>query len=173
MNRLGMVLAALVALAVVGCGGPRVAVPKAADGNKLAVAVYTDRGIDQSLTGDQVRQRNQLGDWMERDLVNQLNRAGYQARLVQKPSDFTPAAGSYLLKVKVVRYNPGSKAARMVVGFGAGATSLDNRYELSAGKGEPLLAWDDGIGSSLDWTNCARKLNQQTVQAVTKTLNKM
>jgi hypothetical protein len=47
-----------------------------------------------------------------------LGRAGYSARQIDSRSEFDPSSGEYLLPVKVIKYNPGSKAARILVGFG-------------------------------------------------------
>jgi len=136
-------------------------------GRKPQINVLMDMGGD-SLTQVQTDQREQLNDFMGKDLVRMLSKAGYEASLIANRNQY--AKGTYLLKVTIVRYNPGSKAARIVVGFGAGAVSLDTRYELFA-PGENLLVSDEhGVGSSLDWTSCARKLNGQTVEAVSRRL---
>ena len=101
-----------------------------------------------------------------------LNKAGYEATLIQKQNEYTPGVGKYLLKATIVKYDPGSTAARVIVGFGAGAASMDMRYELS-GKGESLLKYDDGVGSGRDWRNVARKLNENTLKRVTEKMNEM
>jgi len=105
-----------------------------------------------------------LNDFMGKDLVRMLGKAGYEASLIADRNQYTK--GTYLLKVTIIKYNPGSKAARIVVGFGAGAVSLNTRFELFAPGGNLLVSDDHGVGSSMDWTSCARKLNKQTVEAV-------
>ena len=58
-------------------------------------------------------------------MVNLLRkRGGYQSRALGLNETFKPAPNTYLLSIKVLKYNPGSKAARMLVGYGAGAVSL-------------------------------------------------
>ena len=54
----------------------------------------------------------------------------------------------------------------MPVGFGAGAASLDNHYELLGPDLDLIMAWDDGVGTSGDWKRLPRKLNSNTVKKV-------
>lgn len=132
-------------------------------GRKHRISVMMDTGGD-GLTKFQTDQREQLNDFMGKDLVRMLDKAGYEASLIADRSQYTK--GTHLLKVTIVRYNPGVKALRYGVGFGAGSVSLDTRYELFAPGGNLLVSDEHGVGSSIDWTSCARKLNKQTVEAV-------
>jgi len=132
-------------------------------GKNPRINVLMDVGND-GLTQVQTDQREQLNDFMGKDLVRMLSKAGYEANLIGNRNQYTK--GTYLLKVTIIKYNPGSKAARIVVGFGAGAVSLNTRYELFAPGGSLMVSDEHGVGSSMDWTSCARKLNKQTVQAV-------
>ncbi len=136
-------------------------------GKKPKINVLMDIG-SEGLAQTQIDQREQLNDFMGKDLVRMLNNAGYEASLIENRSQY--AKGTYLLKVTIVRYNAGSKAARIVVGFGAGAVSLDTRFELFAPGGNLVVSDEHGVGSSMDWTSCARKLNKQTVEAVSAKL---
>ena len=128
--------------------------------------VLIDRGIEKSFTADQVRNRDQVGEFMEQDLPAVLKKSGFNARLISKRSEYQGAAGSYLLTVKITNYNPGSKAARMLVGYGAGATSMDTHYELYGSDSKPLLSDNQSVGSGRDWRNVIRKINEQTAKAV-------
>jgi len=138
-------------------------------GKNLKISVLMDEG-DDDLTQLQTDQREQVNDFMGKDLVRMLDKAGYEASLIANRNQYTK--GTYLLKVTIVRYNAGSKALRYGVGFGAGAVSLDTRYELFAPEGNRILSDEHGVGSSLDWTSCARKLNKQTVDAVSGKLKR-
>jgi len=66
--------------------------------------------------------------------------------------------------VKIIKYNPGSKAARMLVGFGAGSASLDLRFEVYGEGPQPLLVKDHGRGSSRDWQFVCRTLSKDLVK---------
>jgi hypothetical protein len=170
MKKLYGLLAVLAVMGLFGCGGPRIKAPTMAGGGSYSIAVLSDRGITPELGPDRSNQHNQVGEWMERDLLRMLKRAGYTPRLVNSRGEFAAGSGEYLLTVRMVRYNPGSKAARMLVGFGAGATSLDTHYELYGASSQPLLAEDHGVGSSVDWYQVVQKLNQQMVDAVSRKL---
>ncbi|WP_432821979.1 DUF4410 domain-containing protein [Trichloromonas sp.] len=170
MKKLMGVLAVLTILVAFGCGGPRLKAPTMVGGGSYSIAVLSDRGITPELGPDRSNQYNQVGEWMEQDLLRTLKKAGYNARLVNSRREFAGGPGEYLLTVRIERYNPGSKAARMLVGFGAGATSLDTHYELYSAKSQPLLAEDHGVGSSIDWYQVVQKLNQQMVDAVSRKL---
>lgn len=133
---------------------------------RAVIYVLFDRGIATGVDDRETTQRQQVGDYMERDLVRALTKAGYAAKAIAKRAEFTAVADNYLLTVKIVRYNPGAKAARYVVGYGAGAASLDIHYELTGAKNDAVLSKDDGVGSSRDWQFCCRKLNQNMTQAI-------
>jgi len=156
-------------LLIYACG-PSIEAPRAPGDKNIVIQIYTDRDIVEGMEQARIDQRNQLCDWMEQDLANILNDAGYEASVISSRDQFVPGPGKHLLFLKLVNYNPGSKAARMWVGMGAGAASLDMRYELYGEGEEPLLQKDHGVGSGRDWKNCARKLNEQTAQVITDKL---
>lgn len=159
-------------LAVIFASGCRtIRAPLGASGQKIKIAVLLDRGA-AGLDARRAKYRQQLGAYMERDLLSRLNRCGYAATVVQAASDYKPQADAYLLAVKIKTYNPGNKFARMFVGYGAGATAIDIHYELRGQDKKPLLALDDGVGSSRDWTFCAAKLNQNMIKTITEHLAK-
>lgn len=145
----------------------------AAAAGQSTVYVLSDHTTgEENLTEKQVQQHDQVFAWMERDMVNLLvKRGGYKAEVIQSRDAYKPAPGSYLLVTRIVRYNPGVKAARMIVSFGAGAASLDTHYELYGEGKEPLLAKDHGVGSGREWMNCCRKLNEQMLAAINGTLS--
>lgn len=117
--------------------------------------------------GGTARENRQMGERMERDLKNILEkRGGYHARILRSRTEYRQMAGEYLLDVRITRYNAGSKAARIVVGFGAGSASLNIHYELIGPGGNVLLSQDDGCGTSLDWQRLARKLNENILAAI-------
>lgn len=138
----------------------------AATNGKAVIYVFLDRGIADGMAGFEATQRKQVGDFMVQDLVGTLGKAGYAAKVIEKPADYTAAPDRYLLSVKIVRYNPGAPGARVVVGYGAGAASLDIHYDLTGASGGTVLSKDDGVGSSRGWRPCCHKLNQNMTQAI-------
>ncbi len=170
-KRFGM-LVLITALTAVICACASVTpAPKTSSGKDIVMFVYIDRGIEKSFTDYQVRNRKQVGEWMEKDLPNILGKAGYSARLIGSRSEYKPTAGAYLLTVKITSYNPGSKAARMLVGYGAGATSMNTHYELIGKGSKPIIADDTGVGSSADWTAVIRKIDVLTTNSITAKLS--
>ena len=167
MRPLLAVLALLSLCLVASCGGPKG--PTMPDGSKIALLIVPDRGIEPGFNEGQISRRNQVGEWMEADLVKMLRNQGYEPMLVQDPSQAQPGPGRYLLRVKITNYNPGSKAARMfggIAGGVAGKCVLDTHYELVGASGV-MTAGDPSVSSSRDWNYSARKVNQLTAQGVT------
>jgi len=159
----------LFVMLVAGCARVPQA-PLTVAGEKIEIMVFSDRGNPAELTERQYKYRIEVGQYMERDLINLLRRSGYQATLITSKDKFEAHASRYLLIVKIVSYNPGSSAARMFVGFGAGAASLDNKYEFYGAGQEPIMVWDDGVGTSEHWTKILKKLNTNTVKRITEKL---
>jgi hypothetical protein len=169
-----VLVAVVMMVALAACAkAPKDASEKADSGKASSVKgttlyVLIDRGIEKSFTDYQVKNRDQVGDYMEQDLPVVLKKSGFKARLISKRSEYQPTAGAYLLTVKITNYNPGSKAARMFAGYGAGATSMDTHFELYGSDSKLLLSDDPSVGSSRDWRNVIRKINEQTAKAVAK-----
>lgn len=165
------IVAALLACCLFACGGGRTgSAAKNPDGSQLAIMVFTDRGIQPDMPPDRVAQIDQMAEWMENDLLAILDKTGYAAARVVDPNT-QPGPGRFVLRVTVKNYSAGSKAARMLVGFGAGAVVLDTHFELFGPAPGALVIGDPSVGSGRDWTNAARKVNLQTVDAVNTRLN--
>ncbi|MFO7811985.1 MAG: DUF4410 domain-containing protein, partial [Pelovirga sp.] len=114
----------LLAVVISGCARSGVSAPVVAGGEKIEIVLLSHRGDPATMDERQYQYRIEVGQWMERDLLNQLRRSGYEASQISSRTEFTPKADRYLLEVIIDGYNPGSSAARIVVGFGAGAASL-------------------------------------------------
>lgn len=165
-----MGLVVLLAAAMAGCASLSPA-PKTASGRDIVIFVHVDRGIQKSFNDYQIRNRHQTGEYMEKDLFNLLKKAGYAPRIVAKRSDFKPGPDTYLLTVTITNYNPGAKAARMLVGYGAGATSMQTHYELINKDQRSVLDGDVGHGSGNDWAYVVKRINRDTVNQVTAKLS--
>lgn len=157
-----------------GCRTPHVPGGVLPDAGQYTIHVLVEPGGPAGVPAAEMKQREQVCAYMEKDLVNVLNkRGGYQAQAIRSRSQFTGMLNQYLLAVKIARYDPGSKAARVVVGYGAGSTSLDIHYEFYGGAPSPLIAANDGVGSGRDWNFCVRKLNENMLAAVTAKLREL
>ncbi len=138
------------------------------------INILFDNGVGAGMEARQAKSQTSLGNWMAPDLVRVFGRyakQGYTAELLEKRQEYKAKPGNYLLIVKITEYKPGSKAARMVVGYGAGGVTLKIHYELFDGS-KSILANDDAVFSGREWINAARKLNEKTAKAVSEKLKK-
>ncbi|MCF7848411.1 MAG: DUF4410 domain-containing protein [Kiritimatiellales bacterium] len=158
----------LAVLTVSGCKTTQA--PLAQSGQKVHIDVLVNRGDPNTMESKQWGWRNEIGEFMEPNLVRRLGDYGFSSAQIQKASDFKGKPDSYLLSVKIKSYNPGSSAARILVGYGAGACALDCHYELMDAQGKKVLDWDDGCGSSSDWRRLPVKLNQNTGRKIVEYL---
>lgn len=134
-------------------------IPVYGSGERIAIIVDSQEQNKPTL---------QMAERLQKDLRNILiKRGGYDARILESRTEFRRGEGEYLIHVTLIKYNPGSKAARIIVGFGAGSASLDIHYELLSSREKVLLSKDDGCGTSLDWQRIARKLNENILASIT------
>ncbi len=160
-------IAVLLGLAAVtglftGCATSKA--PMASGGGKIKIFIVSDRGNPEEMEEKQWRYRNEVGTYMETDLLARLNRTGYEAKLITSKEEFVPGPDTYLISMEIESYNPGSSAARMLVGFGAGACSLDMHYVVFDGQSKKVMEWDDGIGTAGDWRRLPITLDDKLVR---------
>jgi len=129
------------------------------------IQVLFDRGLEGK-TDEQKKQYNQVSDYFEPYFVKHFTRAGFAVEKITSREQFDPASGGYLLTVKTENYNPGSKAARMWVGMGAGVTTMKIRFEVFGAGKDALLTKEQERGSSRDWQFLCTKLSDDTLDAV-------
>ena len=121
--------------------------------------VLIEEGNPADMEAKQYQFRQELRTYMKRDLPRRLARYALDVRMIDQRSTYNAAVdGRDLLVVHYDSYNPGSAAARFVVGYGAGAASLD--ISLSLYQGSNLqLSWKDGCGTSGHWSRIVKKLD--------------
>jgi hypothetical protein len=147
-----------------GCGS-RQSAPTLPSGKRLAVLVFLDRTVAPDAPADKVTQLQEVADFMEPDLLAVLRDSGYDAAVVSGAAP--QVEGQYTLKVQITEYNGGSKAARMFVGFGAGAARLESHFELIGPNGVSYTQGSPGSSTSrTSWQRVVRKVNQEIVAAV-------
>lgn len=161
-----VVLVATSAMALSACAGLTAA--KGKSGGPITLEVVFDR----SSGARNIEQIDQLVEWMEPDLHHILESAGYVVVPQRDPAAFQGGPDRYLVLVHIVNYNAGSKAARMLVGWGAGALTLDTKNELYSAPGQLFFSSDGSVGSGRDWKNAARKINEQIARDFTKALSR-
>jgi len=134
-----------------------------------AIQVLFDRGLEGK-TEEQAKQYNQVGEYFEPYFIKLFTKGGYTVTKIASRDQFDAASGAYLLTVKTANYNPGSKAARMWVGMGAGATTMKIHFELFGAEKDALLVKDQERGSSRDWQFLCTKLSADALEQVKATL---
>lgn len=137
--------------------------PKSSSGGNIKLFVLSNRGNPNEMESVQWKYRNEIGSYMEPDLIKRLKRSGYDAKLITSASEYTAGPDSYLISMEIVSYNPGSSAARVFVGYGVGACALDMKYVVKNGS-KTLQSWEDGIGTSMDWRRLPIALNDKLVR---------
>ena len=123
------------------------------------MAVLIEEGDASTMDARQYQYRVELRKYMEQTLPKKLARHGIDGRIIQARSE---SGTGPLLVIRYDRYNPGKTAARMIIGWGAGAASLDITATLQQG-GKTLLSWTDGCGTSEHWSRLVNKLNDNMV----------
>ena len=126
-----------------------------------ALDIVIEEGSSAELEAKQYQQRLELKNYMAKTLPVKCSRHGIEARVLPGRADYA-GGGRQLLVVHYDRYNPGKTAARLIVGFGAGAASLDVTHALYDGD-KPLMTWTDGCGTSEHWQRLVNKLNDNAV----------
>ena len=126
-----------------------------------ALDILIEEGNSAELDAKQYQQRVDLKNYMAQTLPVKFGRHGIEARVIPAKSDYA-GNGRQLLVVHYDRYNPGKTAARIIVGFGAGAASLDVTHALYDGE-KQLMTWTDGCGTSEHWQRLVNKINDNAV----------
>ena len=126
-----------------------------------ALDILIEEGNSAELDAKQYQQRVELKTYMAKTLPVKCSRHGIEARVIQAKSDYA-GGGRQLLVVHYDRYNPGKTAARLIIGFGAGAASLDVTHALYDGD-KPVMTWTDGCGTSEHWQRLVNKINDNAV----------
>lgn len=130
----------------------------AAPAARQSLDVFIEEGRPSEMESRQYQYRCELRDYMRTELPRRFAKYGYDVRMLGQRSEHAPAAGRHLLVIRYDAYNPGSNAARIVVGFGAGACALDLTATLHTG-GAEALSWKDGCGTSGHWSRLVNKLD--------------
>jgi Domain of unknown function (DUF4410) len=160
----GLLVLGLLAFTLTACGG-RQSAPTLASGKRLAVLVFMDRTLAPETPAEKATQMAEVADFMEPDLLAVLRDSGYDAAVVAGAAQ--PVEGQYTLKVQITEYNGGSKAARMFVGFGAGAARLESHFELIGPNGTSYTQGSPGASTGrTSWQRVVRKVSQEIVAAV-------
>ena len=110
MKRIGLLVALITLGFLLGCVPRAMKAPQAANGKPISLCLVMDRGIHAGMNDKAKEEYNTVGNFMAVDFIQMAKRAGYQASLLDDARNFHAAPSAYLLKVRIRKYNPGSKA---------------------------------------------------------------
>ncbi len=171
-KRIAMLSLCLALLIITGCA-TKISAPKMTSGDPISLYLVCDKGITSDMTNKQIEQINEVSAFMKNHFLGYASKSGYKPIILEEKAAFRPMPGSYLLAVTIKKYNPGNKALRMTIGFGAGAVSMDIHYDLYADASSSILSRDDGVGSSNpNWIVVPAKLNEKMLIEVTKEITR-
>jgi len=139
---------------------------------RLQLDVLIDEGNPAEMNEKQFGFRKELRTYMERDLPRKMARQGIDMRMITSLTQNTGTADQPpLLIIRYEAYNPGSSAARMWVGYGAGAASLDISMSLCKA-GKEIQGWKDGCGTSQHWSRIVNTLDDRLTKRTRELLSK-
>ena len=165
-------LMGFICLTALACGGS-VKAPQLADGSKITLFIYVDRGINEKTPDDKKAKLNELGEWMERDIVRTFKEGGYEVKLIESRGDYTYGKNEYLMTFEIDKYEPADAAYEAERGLGAGIVSIDAYAELFKDSDKPLLKRKDGVSSGRDWTYVAGKVNQKILPDMSERIHEL
>lgn len=162
-NRFFAVALMVTVLALIsGCRAPKP--PVMQNGKQVAIFVLSDRGIKNGMKEDESKDRNEMGQFMEENLVDMLKREGYNATLIQNRKQYVPGSANYLVFVRINDLRLVGGASRYWGGFIAGPTILKNHYEVSGSSRKMDLSYDDEDSTTRDWSKSPEELNERLVK---------
>jgi len=157
------VVALVAAFVMMGCAAKA---PVMQDGKQVAIFVLADRGIKDSQKEDERKDRNEMGQFMEEDLISTLKHYGYNATLIQNNSQYVQGSSNYLVSYKINEIRLVGRGARSWGGFMAGPTILKAHFEVSGTSGKLSLSYDDEDSTTQDWTKSPKELNERLINKI-------
>jgi hypothetical protein len=137
------------------------------DGKQVTIFVLSDRGIVSSnMSGSERDDRNEVGQFMEEDLLKTLQDEGYLATLIQDRNQFVPGTARYLLVVKIETLRLVGGASRFFLGRLGGPTILATRYEVFASNNTLAFVANDKEATTEKWYYSPQELNQRLVKKI-------
>ena len=164
-NRISILVAVLITVFIFGCAAAKKP-PIMQDGKQVGVFVLSDRGIKDSMKEDERNDRNEMGQFMEEDLIGTLQNEGYYAMHIQNRNQYVKSPTNYLVIVKINNLRFVGRGARALAGMMVGASVLKNHYEIIRPDDKMALSYDDEDSTIHDWQNSPKELNGRLVKKI-------
>lgn len=164
---------AAVALLALCCGTSVKSAGKAGD-EKRQIFVLLDRGISEEMIEGQAKERREVGDLLETDLLRALEEEDLAPSLVKSREEYSPKPETFFLSVVLKNYVPANKTSRLAAGFGEGVVTIEVRYELIRGKSKrAALTSDDGVTSAMGSERAVKDINEKIADVVADRIDEM
>jgi len=162
-------VAVLSVLLTAGCATLKA--PLQPNGQKINLFLLVNRGDPAAMQENQWKYRNEVGEYMESDLIRRLTELGYSVRQIQNRNEFTAGEGNYLFSIAITSYYPGVIAGAPIgmsaIGQWGGGAKLITHYELYGADVAALTSSDAKPRSEHGWRGCVRENNTVTIKGVT------
>lgn len=162
-----VVIVAMIAAFIAGCAAKA---PVMQDGKQVAMFVLSDRGIKEGMKEEERNDRDEMGQFLEEDLVNTLKHEGYNATMIKSREQYIAGSTNYLVTVRIKELRLVGRAARGWGGMMPGPTILKNHYEVSGKSGKVTLSYDDEDSTTQDWTKSPHELNERLANKINEKL---
>ena len=123
-------LMTLVCFSLLSCGGTTVKAPTTADGSKISLFIHSDRGIRDDMTDQEKAELNELGEYMEQEMMRVFSEGGYAVSKIGDFDDFTHGENEYLMTFVIDKYEPARLNAPEEQGFGEGGVAIDTLEDM-------------------------------------------
>jgi hypothetical protein len=151
-----IVVVALMAALFIGCAAKA---PVMQGGKQVTLFVLSDRGIKDGMKEMERNDRNEMGEFLEEDLVSTLKHEGYNAVLIKNRSQNVQGSANYLVDVRIIDLRLVGRGARYWAGVTVGTSMLKNHYEVTGSGNKSILSYNDDDHTLRDWSDNAKELN--------------
>jgi hypothetical protein len=157
-------LTATVIALMFGCDAPKS--PVITDVKQVAIFVLSDRGIKSGMTKDESKDRNEMGQFMEENLIDTLKHKDYNAMLIQNINQYVQGPANYLVAFRINNLRLVSEGARFWIGMSGGPSFLECHFEVSGSSDKLSMSYDDEDATMGSWMNNPQKLNERLVKKI-------
>lgn len=147
---------------IAGCGKS----PVMQYGKQVNIFVVADRGIKSGMTEDERNDRNEVAEFMEKDLAKKLKHEGYLATPIQDRSRYIEGDVNYLVAVRIDMLRLVGGASRYWLGYAPGPTILHIQCEAVGPNKKQLFNYTDEDSTIRDWQLSPRELNERLVNRI-------
>ena len=125
------------------------------------------------MTDQEKAELNELGEYMEQEMMRVFSEGGYAVSKIADFDDFTHGKNEYLMTFVIDKYEPARLNAPEEQGFGEGGVAIDTYVELFGDSDQPRLKKRQGFSTSRGWKFCVQELNRITLPEVSERIHEL